>query len=308
MIIERLEQFPSMVYYCFGHEVAPTTGTPHVHLYFVVKTPTRFTTVRNRFEGAHIEVCRGNSEQNRAYVLKECGEDGDFTEWGELPNEQQGHPRYMDELFELICAGKSDFEIFKTNAAYINHAAQIGRVRDAVQQEAARTKMRTVSVYYIQAVESAATKYVMERYGMENVYRASAEHPFDYYAGQSVLYFPGFSGTIQLTDMLGYCSGYPVQLSARYNNRWAAFETLILAASKGLEEQYRNEQYDNHESWSEFLRTVKAVITFDGDGRPVEQPVSEYLSGKQRASFASVGGSANSPFGAAVNGREGAAG
>ena len=275
VIVEKLGEFKSLVYYCFGHEFAPTTGTPHVHIYFVVKTPTRFSTVRNRFAGAHVEVCRGTSEQNRAYVLKECGIDGDFVEWGKLPQERQGHPRYMDELFALICEGKSDYEIYKSNPAYIQHASQIARVREAVQQENARTKKREVSVVYVQAVETVATKYVMERFGMEAVYRAGTEHPFDHYEGQRVLYFPAFDGTIPLHEFLGYCGGFPVQLPARYANRWAAFETIVLASTQGIEEQYSNAKFSDRASWVEFLRTIGEIVEFDENGQPVTPTSSD---------------------------------
>lgn len=65
-----------ITYLVFGREVAET-GTPHLQGYVYFKIPTRFSTVCNRFPGAHIEIAR---DQRAAAAY--CKKDDDFEEFG----------------------------------------------------------------------------------------------------------------------------------------------------------------------------------------------------------------------------------
>ena len=69
-IKKALEQFKSCVYWCMADEVGLDTHTPHTHLFFCLKTPGKFSTVKKRFPDAHIEAARGTVQENRAYVEK----------------------------------------------------------------------------------------------------------------------------------------------------------------------------------------------------------------------------------------------
>lgn len=71
-------------YLVVGHEVAPTTGTPHLQGYVFLKRKTRFTGVQKLLPpGAHIEAAGGTHEQNRDY----CSKSGNFVEHGVFPLE-----------------------------------------------------------------------------------------------------------------------------------------------------------------------------------------------------------------------------
>lgn len=68
-------------YLVFGKEVAPSTGTPHLQGYVVFRTQRSLSSVIKKLNGAHVEVAKGDAEQNYAYVTK----GGDFVEVGEKP-------------------------------------------------------------------------------------------------------------------------------------------------------------------------------------------------------------------------------
>lgn len=94
-IKKALEEFKSLVYWCMGDEIGLDTHTPHTHLFMVLKSPAKFSTVKKRFPEAHIEAARGSIAENRAYVEKtgKWSEDekadtrvpDTFEEWGEIP-------------------------------------------------------------------------------------------------------------------------------------------------------------------------------------------------------------------------------
>ena len=62
-IKKALEQFKSCVYWCMADEVGLDTHTPHTHLFFCLKTPGKFSTVKKRFPDAHIEAAHGTVQE-----------------------------------------------------------------------------------------------------------------------------------------------------------------------------------------------------------------------------------------------------
>lgn len=67
-------------YIVIGHEIAPTTGTPHLQAYGELRTRSRLTTVARALGGrVHIESRRGTQEQAIAYCMK----DRQFIERGQ---------------------------------------------------------------------------------------------------------------------------------------------------------------------------------------------------------------------------------
>ncbi|WP_371877740.1 hypothetical protein [Paenibacillus plantiphilus] len=63
-IKEELNKLNSLVYYCMADEAGQTH---HTHIYIVCSSAIRFSTLKNRFPEAHLEIARGTSEQNRDY-------------------------------------------------------------------------------------------------------------------------------------------------------------------------------------------------------------------------------------------------
>jgi len=68
-------------YSIFGKEIAPTTGQKHWQGYVYLKNQQRGSYLIKLLPGAHIEVARGDHEQNRAY----CSKGEDYIEYGIMP-------------------------------------------------------------------------------------------------------------------------------------------------------------------------------------------------------------------------------
>ena len=125
----QLEKFKSCVYWCMSDEVGEQE-TFHTHVYMACSNAVRFSTVKNRFEGAHFEMAQGTSQQNRDYVFKEgkwahdTKEDTNLKdtheEWGEMPMERQGQRNDMADLYDMIKQGYSDFEIMEESLSLIH--------------------------------------------------------------------------------------------------------------------------------------------------------------------------------------------
>ncbi len=94
-------------YLLYGKEVA-TTGTKHLQGCVVYKDPCTESAARKRMKGAHVEICKGNLEQNETY----CKKDGDWIERGIKPMTQKEKGEANSERWDAAraAAEKGDWE------------------------------------------------------------------------------------------------------------------------------------------------------------------------------------------------------
>lgn len=278
----------STVYWCMSDETGEN-GTFHTHLYIVYCSPRRFSTMKKNFEGAHFDIARGTSQENRDYVFKEGkwlndvkGETNhrdSHEEYGELPQERQGKRTDLDMLYDMIKNGMSNYEILEENPRYMLQIDKIDRARKTYVEEQYRDKWRDVEVTYIWGVTGAGkTRGVKEEYGYRNVYTVTDyTHPFDGYSGQDVLLFEEFRSSLKISDMLQYLDGYPIELPCRYSNKIACFTKVFICTNIDLRNQYRDIQTDCAETWNAFLRRIRYVKTYTDVGNYVLMDTQNYM-------------------------------
>ena len=289
-----VENFTTLRYFCMADEIGKE-GTPHTHLYVYFNSRVRFSTVKKNFPSAHIEPAHGNIESNISYIKKtgkwegtdkaETRVDGTFEEWGTVPV-QKGTRADMEELYELIKAGYSNAEILAMNNDFILNIDKLDRVRTELLIDKFKNTRRTdLKVIYISgATGTGKTRGILDKHGDGNVYRVSDyEHPFDGYSCQNILAFDEFRSQLRLSDMLNYCDIYPIQLPARYANKFACYETVYIISNWSLEDQYKEVQKDNPESWKAFLRRIHEVTIYKEDGTLTHyDSVEAYLKRKEK--------------------------
>jgi len=290
-IKEEISQLKSIVYWCMADEVGTEEKTPHTHVYVAFSSNVRFSTLKKRFETAHLERAYGSSQDNRDYVAKagkwendeKCDSklEGTFEEWGEMPIERQGGWNIETEILRRIVDGASNAEILLEFPDYLRGLRDVDYVRQTLRAEEYREKWRSLEVTYISGpTGTGKTRYVMDGCGYSNVYAVNNyKHPFDGYAGESVMLFDEFTGNIRIQDMNNYLDGYPIALPARYSNKQACFERVFIVSNLDIREQYRNEQLHQCEFWDAFIRRIHRVILFLPDGSRSEYQTRDYLSG-----------------------------
>ncbi len=89
---------------CFGREVAPTTGTPHLQGYLETNDGATLSAVKCRFpdsmHGIHLQKARGTYQQNKDYT----GKGGEWTSYGREPC-GQGKRSDLCQVTEAIRGG-----------------------------------------------------------------------------------------------------------------------------------------------------------------------------------------------------------
>lgn len=265
-----LSEFSGVRYWCMCDEVGEK-GTPHTHVYVVFKNCVMFETILKRFYGAHIDVVKGNNKENRDYIRKEGKYLNDpkhetnipetFEEWGELPPDRSSRELQAEQIMQMIRGGMTNAEILEECPSAYNKIPHIEQTRQTLLAERYKDEWRQLEVTYLWGDTAAGkTRSVMEKYGYSAVYRVTDySHPFDGYKGQDVIVFEEFRSSLSIGDMLNYLDGYPLELPCRYSNKVACYTKVYLISNIPLEQQYRNVQVDNPETWNAFRRRIKDV-------------------------------------------------
>lgn len=283
-IREILRRFaPS--YFCMADEVA-TTGTYHTHIFLLAPSPIRFSTIKNRLPTAHIEKAYGSAKTNRAYILKEgrwadtdkaeTSVPGTFEEWGDLPAEKEEEAPEMFKLIQDLRAGKSVMEIIEDNPKLAFRIREIETLRQAILEEKYSAENRVLEVTYLYGASGTGkTRGIFETYDRKSICRITDYGGrngvrFDAYHCQDVLVLEEFHSQIPISAMLNYLDIYPLTLPARYTDRTACYTKVYITSNIPLEEQYRDIQRYQMETWRAFLRRVQNVIEYLPDGSTVQ--------------------------------------
>ena len=278
-IQEVLQGFRGLRYACFADEIGET-GTFHTHIYVLLKNPTRHSTMRRAFNNqAHIEVAKGTSQENRAYIAKEGKWKlsakqntslGTFEEIGSCPDEQPGRRTDLFDMYELLKAGATDYEVLETNPNLIRYIGHMEKVRYALAKENSRTAFRNVSVsYYYGGNGTGRRSQIYAAHNADDIYRVNEyKNPFDNYNNQPVLCLDGYKECFPLKELLSYLEGFPMtQLRARYSNKYANYTQVYIVSTCPLGEQYKADQFNDPDDWHALLRHIDDVCEFLPDGK-----------------------------------------
>ena len=276
-IKESLTSIKSCVYWCMSDEIG-AEGTYHTHVFIACKSGLRASTLHKKFTGAHRDIAKGTCSQNREYVTKtgkwantdksETSVDGTFEEWGEMPIERQGQRSDIDDLYQMIKDGLSDYEILEQSPNYLLHMEKIDKARKVIRQHQLKDSRRDVHVVYIWGdTGTGKTRYVMDKYGYSNVYRVTDyKHPFDSYRGQDVIVFEEYRSNFTVNDFLNYIDVYPLELPCRFWNDYAAYTKVYIISNIPLSEQYKFIQLESFESYRAILRRIHEVRHYTSQG------------------------------------------
>lgn len=282
-IKQMLIQIKPVVYYCMADEIGLETKTPHTHVFICAKSPVRFSRIKKLFPDFHIEPAHGTVQENKDYVQKngkwaedvkaDTRIDNTFEEWGEIPDEPgQGHRSDIEGLYDMIVDGMSNAEIMAEQPALARYVNSMDKIRQEILEARFRKEFRHLEVTYIfGSTATGKTRYVMEKYGYENVFRVTDyQHPFDRYAQEPVLLLDEFRSSVMIGDILDFLDGYPLTLPARYAPRVACYTTVYIISNIDLKAQFPNVQEYEPETWRAFLRRIHHVLKFHYDRPPTD--------------------------------------
>lgn len=280
-------KFKTIQYFCMADECGETY---HTHVFICFSSRVRWNTIKKYFNHAHIEAVKSGIQVNIEYIKKtgkwlndkkrDTSIEGTFEEWGEIPPENKGKSKEMEELYHMILDGWTNAEIIRENQDYIFQIDKLDKLRTMLLTEKYRgTRRLNIEVIYVFGVTgSGKSRSILDENGDSNVYRITDyQHPFDGYNCQSVIVFEEFRSSLMIKDMLNYLDIYPLELPARYINKFACYIKVYIVSNWTLEMQYVEVQQKDIESWKAFLRRIHKVKQFTEQGIITYNSIKEYL-------------------------------
>lgn len=230
---QNLEHIKS---YLIGFEVGDKEKTPHLQGLLFFTQPKWFDTLRKYLKNNHIEKIISLNDALE-YVKKE----NDFIQFGEIP--YKGKRNDIHDFRDAIIRGDTDLELLENYPSqFFRFQNQIDNVRQLILEEHYSKEMRTnLTVIYIYGTPGVGkTSSIYKHFSPAEIYRiTNYKHPFDSYKGQKVLVFDEFNSQLDINQFLNYLDIYPLQLPARYRDRWASYEIVFIISNYSLDKQYQ---------------------------------------------------------------------
>ncbi len=283
-----ITNFKTLQYFCMADEECSTF---HTHIFVCFTSRVRFSKVKKHFPKAHIEAVKGSVLDNINYIKKSGKWENDvkhgtsiensYEEWGESPSDNKGKLKHMEELYKMILDGWTNAEIIARNQDYILQIDKLDKLRTLILTEKYKgTRRLDLEVTYCYGVTgSGKTRGVLDEFGDSNVYRVTDYlHPFDSYNCQPVIVFDEFRSSLMIKDMLNYCDIYPLELPARFSNKYACYTKVVIISNWSLEMQYNEIQTHDKETWKAFLRRIHKVKVHSKDEIITYNSISDYFN------------------------------
>lgn len=240
----------------------------HWQLYIENEGQIRFTTLKRKFPKAHIEPRRKSKKSCYDYVTKsKTAVENSRIENGEIKVEDDKVEKLELEMgADLMKRGMRFDELMLQHpnlGRYMKYYEELQRIIDKQENS---TKFRDITVQYIYgAPGTGKTKWIYDNHKFDEVYRVTNyKNPFDTYNGEDVLVFDEFASQIPFSEMLTYLDVYPLELPARYYNRWAAYTKVYIISNAPLHVQYRNVADSNLARINAFYRRIANNCEVEG--------------------------------------------
>lgn len=242
MVISALQQvFDAAA----GQPEKGESGYRHYQI-FAQRGRIRFGTLKKKLsavglDDAHMEPRKGSVSEAVGYCSKEKTRDGEGFSFGQIDRHEkedskQGERTDLERLKARAEAGETVSQILlsEDGAAAARCLGWLRAVCEAAQAKRCRTAVREdLEVCYLWGETGVGkTSYVYEREGIGSVYTVSDYgHAFDQYEGEPVLLLDEYAGQFSMPSILKILDKWPVQLSARYSNKWAAYRKVWVVSN-----------------------------------------------------------------------------
>lgn len=215
--LEILDELPKWTYRIIGYEHAPTTGTPHLQMYYEFANRVRFTTLRKFNWLSNIESRNGTAIQASGYC-KDTEKEGPTERWveeGELSVPEPGKRTDIKNCTDLISAGGSVSQLAQQfPIEYVKYHRGFTNLRYTLDCLIPK-RVPHVTVYWGDT-GTGKSRIIYDAYSDPNdVYFTSNNKWYQGWNGLSDIVFEEYAGGITLNNFLRLLDRYPVQVETK---------------------------------------------------------------------------------------------
>ncbi|WP_163201093.1 hypothetical protein [Bifidobacterium avesanii] len=243
------------------------------HYCFFVATPQMHggTFARLFPDQTDIEVCRRPDAAARYVSKLETRIEGPWQSPGfEFPKQgKRTDLATRDDAVKRVLAGADPDELMRKDPKLLAFAKYLDRAYEIWMKEKGKG-MRDVHCLYVYGEAGVGKSLWAWLYGKRHdrdVYRLTDYvHPWDAYRGESVVIVEDFDGRMRLDDVLRWTDRYPVELTARYANKRALYDTVIFTSNRPMSGWYGYDEFEpKQRPINRRISTVCASLGSDGD-------------------------------------------
>lgn len=226
-------------YICFGCEVAPSTGTPHLQGYMELSKPMRATAVRKLIKCASIWLQGrfGSREEAREYTRKEGVEN--WFETGDWESGGQGTRNDLRSVMKMVKEGKTRMEISETEPEIASKCSRfLQEYREDCEKEATKEFRQVETIVLVGAAGCGKTRSVFEE--DPDVFSVNCEDsfPFNGYNGEKSILFDDFYGGIKYSQLLRILDGYQQRVNVKNGCRYAQWTKVYITSNEKPDQWY----------------------------------------------------------------------
>lgn len=242
----------------------------HWQLWLENEVPIRFSTLQRKIPGCHLMMRQASKEKAYAYVTKEETrvEGVEPIVIGDpealVKSSGQGKRNDIERVRSAIL--EDGWSVDQVLMELPEAGRLVGYVRElaaARDRATVRGVERDVEVIYLYGDPGVGkTRWLYDTYN--DVARMTDYRNFDSYNGEAVLALDEYGGQIDLRLLNGVLDRYPINLPARYYDRPARYQTVVIISNLPPWSLYDWEQPIVRRA---FARRLHRVLMMDADGR-----------------------------------------
>lgn len=242
------------------YELAPTTGTPHIHVGFHFKSQRSWNTIRKLFSD-----CQSAKGDDNSWINYGLFKDGkpkpppprEPEVWGKPSC--QGDRIDLDELKDKIKEGtKVDDIVLDNPMAYHQYGRTLNKIEDIMLRKKFRS-WQTECIWYYGPTGVGKSHTAFEGYNPDTHYEWKLERDWqDGYTGQEIVIINEFRGQIPFSRLLVLIDKYPTSVERR-GREAAPFlaRKIIITSSQHPKDVYKH--LSQKEPLDQLLRRVTLV-------------------------------------------------
>jgi len=261
-------------------EKAPTTGTPHLQIYFITKVNPRnkngFTmkwVKENLNSKMDIRKCKGTHKQCVAYCSKaETRTDGpwhigEYVEHeAQVAGGKQSGEKHKAKLLDIkaaIDAGATDQELWQSNFELMSRAHKsFNAYRSSLKSNQRRETTKVLVMYGPSGTSKSHTANLIgQANGGAYWLRKPADGGIDWwdnYNGEPVVIIDEFYGWLPFDTLLRLCDKYPYLVNTKGSFVPFVAKLIIITSNKPPREWYSEEKIDAV-MWAAFVRRISGA-------------------------------------------------
>lgn len=244
-ILERAKVELKFSYLVYGHEIAPTTGTPHLQGYVQLEK-RQYTTKINKFlPKVHITIVTGSSQDNIDY----CKKDVNFYEEGAARTFARKVAKQKDDWMHLVNLAESG-KIDDIKNEHPREYLVYYRTFKQMQQDHLKPEPVVRYCYWIHGkAGSGKSRAVHQHY--PTAYWKNANKWWDGYKGEETVVLDDLAGAFLYEHLKRWADRYPVIGEVKGSSIGLSYKRFIVTS---------NFQIDDRESTVSIpAETIRAV-------------------------------------------------